>query len=116
MVQKSVGAPGAPFGTFYLNAGNGNDSVTLNGAGDNWFEAARTLAFGVATDGGEDEVEFETERRSYYVREELGWGRVVAGIKIQTNSEPHINPVDTDVAQTEIQSCCKQEPEIRSAN
>ena len=25
------------------------------GAGDNWFEAARTLAYGVATDGGEDE-------------------------------------------------------------
>ena len=25
------------------------------GAGDNWFEAARTLAFGVATDGGADE-------------------------------------------------------------
>jgi putative hydrolase len=25
------------------------------GAGDSWFEAARTLAFGVATDGGEDE-------------------------------------------------------------
>jgi putative hydrolase len=26
------------------------------GAGDNWFEAARTLAFGVATDGGEDDT------------------------------------------------------------
>src|ERR1700727_2769935 len=26
------------------------------GAGDNWFEAARSLAFGVATDGGEDET------------------------------------------------------------
>jgi putative hydrolase len=26
------------------------------GAGDNWFEAARTLAFGVATDGGQDET------------------------------------------------------------
>ncbi len=25
------------------------------GAGDSWFEAARTLAFGVATDGGEDD-------------------------------------------------------------
>jgi putative hydrolase len=25
------------------------------GSGDSWFEAARTLAFGVATDGGEDE-------------------------------------------------------------
>jgi putative hydrolase len=26
------------------------------GAGDSWFEAARTLAFGVATDGGQDEI------------------------------------------------------------
>src|SRR5215469_14126353 len=26
------------------------------GTGDNWFEAARTLAFGVATDGGQDEA------------------------------------------------------------
>jgi putative hydrolase len=26
------------------------------GAGDSWFEAARTLAFGVATDGGQDET------------------------------------------------------------
>ena len=25
------------------------------GAGDSWFDAARTLAFGVATDGGQDE-------------------------------------------------------------
>ena len=25
------------------------------GPGDSWFEAARTLAFGVATDGGQDE-------------------------------------------------------------
>src|ERR1700728_980970 len=26
------------------------------GAADSWFEAARTLAFGVATDGGQDET------------------------------------------------------------
>ncbi len=44
-----------------------------------------------------DEVEFDTERRSYYVREELGWGWLT-GV-------PHLNPVDTDKAQTEIQSC-----------
>ena len=44
-----------------------------------------------------DEVEFDTERRSYYVREELGWGWLT-GV-------PHLNPVDTDQAQTEIQSC-----------
>ena len=26
------------------------------GSGDNWFEAARSLAYGVATDGGEDDT------------------------------------------------------------
>jgi hypothetical protein len=50
-----------------------------------------------------DEVEYDTERRSYYVREELGWGWLT-GV-------PHLNPVDTDKAQSEIQSCV-QEPEI----
>jgi hypothetical protein len=50
-----------------------------------------------------DEVEYDTERRSYYVREELGWGWLT-GV-------PHLNPVDTDQAQSEIQSCVL-EPEI----
>jgi hypothetical protein len=49
-----------------------------------------------------DEVEYDTERRSYYVREELGWGWLT-GV-------PHLNPVDTDKAQSEIQSC-KLEPQ-----
>ncbi|WP_333647524.1 hypothetical protein [Candidatus Binatus sp.] len=53
-----------------------------------------------------DEVEFQTERRSYYIREELGWGLLTA--------TPHLNPVDTDAAQTEIQSCVL-EPQIGSA-
>jgi hypothetical protein len=44
-----------------------------------------------------DEVEYDTERRSYFVREELGWGWLT-GV-------PHLNPVDTDQAQSEIQSC-----------
>jgi hypothetical protein len=53
-----------------------------------------------------DEVEYDTERRSYYVREELGWGWLT-GV-------PHLNPVDTDKAQSEIQSCVL-EPEIAPA-
>ncbi len=53
-----------------------------------------------------DEVEIQTERRSYYIREELGWGLLTA--------TPHLNPVDTDAAQTEIQSCVL-EPQIGSA-
>lgn len=48
-----------------------------------------------------DEVEFDTVRRSYYVREELGWG-------LKTGT-PHLNPVDTDVAQREIASCVLEE-------
>jgi hypothetical protein len=44
-----------------------------------------------------DEVEFDTYQRVYYVREELGWGWI-AGV-------PHLNPVDNDKAQTEIQQC-----------
>ena len=44
-----------------------------------------------------DEVEFDTDRRVYYLREELGWGWIT-GV-------PHLNPVDTDKAQSEIQQC-----------
>lgn len=47
-----------------------------------------------------DDVEFDTERRAYYVREELGWGWLT-GV-------PHLNPVDNDQAQSEIQQCKRE--------
>jgi hypothetical protein len=50
----------------------------------------------------EDEVEIRTDARVYYIREELGWG-VLTG-------QPHLNPIDNDKAQTEIQSCVQEEP------
>lgn len=49
-----------------------------------------------------DEVEIHTEPRLYYLREEIGWG-VLSG-------HPHLNPMDADKAQDEIQTCCVQEP------
>ena len=49
-----------------------------------------------------DEVEIQAQPRIYYIREEIGWG-VLSG-------HPHLNPVDTDKAQTEIQRCCVLEP------
>jgi hypothetical protein len=54
--------------------------------------------------GGEsrDETSFDAEPRSYYIREEFGWG-VLTG-------HPHLNPIDTDTAHDEIQSCCVAEP------
>ncbi len=49
-----------------------------------------------------DEVEIEAEPRVYYIREQIGWG-VLSG-------HAHLNPIDTDEAQTEIQKCCVLEP------
>jgi len=49
-----------------------------------------------------DVVELNAEPHVYYIREEIGWG-VLTG-------HPHLNPIDNDQAQSEIQSCCVQEP------
>ncbi len=50
-----------------------------------------------------DEVEVHAQPDVvYYIREEIGWG-VLTG-------HTHLNPIDTDKAQTEIQSCCVLEP------
>jgi hypothetical protein len=45
-----------------------------------------------------DTVEINAEPRAYYIREEIGWG-VLTG-------HPHLNPMDADKSQLEIQSCC----------
>ncbi len=45
-----------------------------------------------------DQVEIHAYPRVYYLREEFGWG-VFSG-------HPHLNPIDSDKAQTEIQTCC----------
>jgi len=82
----------------------GEDTARIGPGGYHAFvvPAGEKVVCSIQTDAGNDEVEFQTERRSYYVREELGWGWLTA--------TPHLNPVDTDQAQTEIQSC-KLEPE-----
>ena len=65
------------------------------GSGDSWFEAARTLAFGVATDGGEDEnpdplvrIAFEELARvaEMHVVEATGIGpaAAVGGVSFET--------------------------------
>jgi hypothetical protein len=54
-----------------------------------------------------DRVELDAEPRVHYLREAIGWG-VLSG-------HPHLDPIDADQAQTEIQRCCVREPEDRSA-
>jgi hypothetical protein len=84
----------------------GEDTARIGPGGYHAYvvPAGEKVVCSIQTDRA-DEVEFQTERRSYYVREELGWGLITA--------TPHLNPVDTDKAQTEIQSCVL-EPETGS--
>jgi hypothetical protein len=88
----------------------GEDTARIGPGGYHAFTvpAGEKVVCSIETDTA-DEVEFHTERRSYYIREELGWGWLTA--------VPHLNPVDTDVAQTEIQSCVlePQTPQTGSA-
>jgi hypothetical protein len=76
----------------------GEDTARIGPGGYHAFvvPAGEKVVCSMETDTA-DEVEFQTERRSYYVREEIGWGWMTG--------TPHLNPVDTDKAQTEIQSC-----------
>jgi hypothetical protein len=48
-----------------------------------------------------DRVELHADARVYYIREASGWGTL--------SGHPHLDPIDTDQAQTEIQQCCVQE-------
>ena len=48
-----------------------------------------------------DEVEVPNDAHVHYIREEFGWGVMIG--------HPHLNPVDHDVAQNEIQTCCVAE-------
>ncbi len=51
-----------------------------------------------------DEVEIPADPRVHYLREEIGNG-ILTG-------HPHLNPIDDDVAQAEIQSCCVKQPAV----
>ena len=51
-----------------------------------------------------DEVEIPADPRVHYLREEIANG-VWTG-------HPHLNPIDHDVAQSELQSCCVQQPAV----
>ena len=48
-----------------------------------------------------DAVEINAEPHAYYIKEEIGWGVLIG--------HPHLNPIDNDKANSEIQSCCVSE-------
>lgn len=82
----------------------GDDTVRIGPGGYHPFIvlAGQKVTCSVHTDST-DEVEIHTDTRVSYIREDLGWGMLTG--------QPHLNPIDTDVAQTEIQSCVQEQPE-----
>jgi hypothetical protein len=77
----------------------GDDTARIGPGGYHAFvvPAGKTVC---TVAGGEtnDQTAFDAEPRIYYIREEIGWG-VLTG-------HPFLNPIDSDTAHDEIQSCC----------
>jgi hypothetical protein len=81
----------------------GEDMMRIGPGGYHAFivPAGQKVICSIHTDST-DEVEIRTDARVYYIREDLGWGKFTG--------QPHLNPIDNDKAQTEIQSCVQEEP------
>jgi hypothetical protein len=93
----------------------GEDTVRVGPGGYHAFivPADQKVTCTIHSDIAADEVEINTATRVSYLREEIGWG--LTGVAtIQSNGQPHLNPIDNDTAQTEIQSCVQEQPESQT--
>jgi hypothetical protein len=84
----------------------GEETARIGPGGYHAFIAAAGQSVDCSVQSSEtaDQVEIHAQPRVYYVKEQIGWG-VLTG-------HPHLNPMDADEAQTEIQRCCVQEPAV----
>jgi len=80
----------------------GDETARIGPGGYHAFvlPAGKTLCSVESTENA-DEVEIHPDAPVHYIREEIPPG-ILTG-------HPHLNPIDHDVAQTEIQSCCVAE-------
>jgi hypothetical protein len=86
----------------------GDDTARIGPGGYHIFvvPAGQTTECSVHWSETSDDVEIDGDKHLYYVREEIGWG-VMTG-------HPHLNPVDADEANSEIQQCCVEESQPTS--
>jgi hypothetical protein len=84
----------------------GEDMARIGPGGYHAFvvPAGQTVDCGVQGGETSDLVQIDGDSHVYYLKEEIGWG-VLTG-------HPHLNPVDADRANSEIQHCCvlEQQP------
>ena len=80
----------------------GDDTARIGPGGYHAFVMPQgKVLCSVASSEAADEVEVPDDAPVHYIREEIPPG-ILTG-------HPHLNPIDHDVAQTEIQSCCVAE-------
>lgn len=82
----------------------GEDSARIGPGGYHAFivpQGSEQIVCSVEGAESSDQVEIDPQTRVYYIREEFVWGRLTG--------HPHLNPVDTDQADVEIEQCV-QEP------
>jgi hypothetical protein len=84
----------------------GEDTARIGPGGYHAFVVPAGQKVECSVQGGEtsDIVEIQAEPRVYYVKEDFGWG-VLSG-------HPHLDPIDEDQAQTEIQRCCVEQSSL----
>src|SRR5271170_6016082 len=84
----------------------GDDTARISPWGYHAFTVPAGQKVECNVQGGEtaDVVEIQAEPRVYYIKEDFGWG-VLSG-------HPHLDPIDEDKAQTEIQKCCVQQSSL----
>ena len=84
----------------------GDDTARIGPGGYHAFvvPAGQKVECSVESSETADVVEIQAQPRVYYIKEQFGWG-VLTG-------HPHLNPMDADKAQSEIQRCCVQEPAL----
>ena len=80
----------------------GNESAVVEPGGYHAFVVpAGRVTCSTSTETAEV-LDIDADPRVYYMRERMGWGWLLG--------RPQLNPVDDDQAQSEIQSCCVQQP------
>ena len=77
----------------------GDETVRIGPGGYHAFTVPPGhITCSVETAETKDEVEIHAQARVYYIREHINYG--------SWTGHAHLNPVDTDEAQGEIQKCC----------
>jgi hypothetical protein len=80
----------------------GGESATIGPGGYHAFVATPGKVVCTVSAETTDQVEIDAEARTYYIREEFGWG--------VWRGHPHLNPMDADSAHGEIAECCVEQP------